>query len=151
MNWKYENILLTRSHTIRGELGGVIWRVWGGGVGKRWSGEKVKGWGMVRASALWVVEPPSTARKPLVVWSAAAAGGGRVTKEVVGGGGTHWQPIVLHHFIKLLVNFFVFLLSAGGEGEGLLGVWALRVPVLFLVQSLRSPKKKKRADREGER
>lgn len=51
--------------------------------------------------------------------------------------GTHWQSIALHHFIKLLVYLFVLLLSARCEREGLLRVGAFRIPVLFLVQSLR--------------
>lgn len=51
--------------------------------------------------------------------------------------GTHWQSIALHHFIKLLVYLFVLLLSARCEREGFLRVRAFRIPVLFLVQSLR--------------
>lgn len=126
---------------------------------KRWREEGKRGvrWGgggMVNASALWVIRPPSAAGK--LVRSAAAATWGGVRRWGWVGlhrmlGGTHWQPIVLHHFIKLLVNFFVFLFSAGGEREGLLGVWALRVTVLFLVQSLRFPERKEKGKAQRQR
>lgn len=69
--------------------------------------------------------------------------------------GTHWQSIALHHFIKLLVYLFVLLLSARCEREGFLRVRAFRIPVLFLVQSLRlGPDrigKKRQREREGMR
>lgn len=122
-----------------------------GAIGKRWSREG-KGVGNGEGECSVSSQATISSRKSPVVRSAAAARyqheEGAGLRRVVGG--THWQPIVLHHFIKLLVNFFVFLFSAGGEGEGLLGVWALRVPVLFLVQSLRSPNKR-REGRQGER
>ena len=114
------------------------------GTAVRWEMER----GIVgeREGALWVfrslsatgIRPPCPVRVPGV-------------QQYSTGYGTHWQPIVLHHFIKLLVNFFVFLLCAGGEGEGLLRVWALRVPVLFLVQSLHSHKGGRKGERETER
>lgn len=150
-------VVTSDSPWSRCSLRGAISWMETGGVGKRWSAVKT-GEGVVKASALWVIRSPSASRnRPLSasskvpVWGGRGAGGGGagLHREV---GGTHWQPIVLHHFIKLLVNFFVFLFSARGEGEGLLGVWALRVPMLFLVQSLRSPNtRKKRRHREIER
>lgn len=64
--------------------------------------------------------------------------------------GTHWKPIALHHFIKLLVYLFVLLLCARREGERLLGVRALRITMLFLVQSLRLFPTEDRRETEGQ-
>lgn len=44
-----------------------------------------------------------------------------------------------NHVIKLLVNLFVFLLSAWGEDESRLELWALAVFVLLLAQCLVCP------------
>lgn len=41
-----------------------------------------------------------------------------------------------NHVIKLLVNLFVFLLSAWGEDESRVELWALAVFVLLLAQCL---------------
>lgn len=48
---------------------------------------------------------------------------------------THGQSITLHHFIKLLVYLFIFLLRLGGQGKHLVHLGALTFPVL-LVQRL---------------
>lgn len=44
-----------------------------------------------------------------------------------------------NHVIKLLVNLFVFLLSAWGEGESRLELRALAAFVLLLAQRLPGP------------
>ncbi len=88
-------------------------------------GGRGMGWGMAaRCSVSWL---PGRQQAVWVGWRAKS----RPLHT-----GTHWKPIALHHFIKLLVYLFVLLLCVRREGERLLGVWALWIPVLFLVQSL---------------
>ncbi len=101
---------LPKAHTYRGD-----WGVVGGKWGERWLLGAL--WVDCRAGSRlwWVVGGPKAG--PLHT-------------------GTHWKPIALHHFIKLLVYLFVLLLCVRREGERLLWVWALWIPVLFLVQSL---------------
>lgn len=57
----------------------------------------------------------------------------------------------LNHVIKLLINLFVFLLSARGEDEGgRFELWALAAFVLLLAQSLPGPTTRERR-RDGGR
>lgn len=44
--------------------------------------------------------------------------------------------MALHHVVKFLIDFLVFLLGAGGEDVGGVSVRALAASVLLLVQSL---------------
>lgn len=61
--------------------------------------------------------------------------------EAAGAGGgcrppaTHCEPVTLHHFIKLLINLFIFLLRLRGQCKHFIPFRAFAFPVL-LVQRL---------------
>ena len=48
---------------------------------------------------------------------------------------THCEPVTLHHFIKLLINLFIFLLRLRGQCKHFIPFRAFALPVL-LVQRL---------------
>lgn len=118
---------LAQTHTFRGDLGVV---------------GTERGWEMVAGcSVSWL---PG---RQQAVWVGCRADSGPLHT------GTH-ESIALHHFIKLFVYLFVLLLCARREGERLLGVRTLWIPVLFLVQSLRlfsteNEREKQREERGG--
>lgn len=48
---------------------------------------------------------------------------------------THCEPVILHHFIKFLINLFIFLFGLRRQGKCILPVGALTLSML-LVQRL---------------
>lgn len=50
---------------------------------------------------------------------------------------THCEPVTLHHFIKLLINLFIFLFRLRGQGKHFIPFRALALPVLLVQRLLR--------------
>lgn len=50
---------------------------------------------------------------------------------------THCEPVTLHHFIKLLINLFIFLLRLRGQSKHFVPLGALALPVLLVQRLLR--------------
>lgn len=50
---------------------------------------------------------------------------------------THCEPVTLHHFIKLLINLFIFLFRLRGQRKHFVPFWALALPVLLVQRLLR--------------
>lgn len=50
---------------------------------------------------------------------------------------THCEPVTLHHFIKLLINLFIFLLRLRGQRKHFIPFRALALPVLLVQRLLR--------------
>lgn len=62
---------------------------------------------------------------------------------------THSQSITLHHLIKLLVYLFILLLRLGGQGERLVRLRALTLPVLLVQRLGKGPEGDHRKGEEG--
>lgn len=50
---------------------------------------------------------------------------------------THCEPVTLHHFIKLLINLFIFLFRLRGQRKHFIPFRALALPVLLVQRLLR--------------
>lgn len=50
---------------------------------------------------------------------------------------THCEPVTLHHFIKLLINLFIFLFRLRGQSKHFVPLGALALPVLLVQRLLR--------------
>lgn len=50
---------------------------------------------------------------------------------------THCEPVTLHHFIKLLINLFIFLFGLRGQSKHFIPFRALALPVLLVQRLLR--------------
>lgn len=61
---------------------------------------------------------------------------------------THCEPVTLHHFIKLLINLFIFLLRLRGQCKHFIPFRAFALPVL-LVQRLCDVRRGRRGGGQG--
>lgn len=50
---------------------------------------------------------------------------------------THCEPVTLHHFIKFLINLFIFLFRLRGQRKHFIPFRALALPVLLVQRLLR--------------
>lgn len=71
------------------------------------------------------VPPPGTRRRP-------GRGGGGCRPPA-----THCEPVTLHHFIKFLINLFIFFFRLRGQRKHFIPFRALALPVLLVQRLLR--------------